>query len=630
MTGRREVAMGAGSCPETDRILVLLGRALSDEEEAELARHLDGCADCRRRLDDLGDGQTLPDPGERFIGQVQQGVGTGPRGAEPRTARAPAFDFLDPIEKPGHIGRLGKFEVIKVIGRGGMGVVLMARDHDLHRVVAIKVMAPQLAVSTTARKRFIREAQAAAAIHHDNVVTIYAIGKTKGLPYLVMEYIGGPSLQERIKRTGGPLALKEILQIGMQVASGLAAAHAQGLVHRDIKPANILLENGVPRVKITDFGVVKAADMAGLSVSGERIGTPEYMAPEQARGQAVTSQTDLFSLGSVLYAVCTGRSPFRGADDIATLRRVCEDKPQSIKQINPEIPTRLVKVIKRLHAKAPEGRFETAAEVAEALRKLLVEGPKPVGPPSVRARLGALALGAVLGALGLAVLSMARRTPPDRDGAAAPVRDAGIIRPGPLQSEAAGAPRPEAIAAPRPWRHRVLFVIAHRGYWADDLNAMRERLEQNQVQVVVASTALDPAKSASKEGVVQRVNPDILLDRADASHFDAVIFGGGGIDAYRGDTQGGAGARKLLEAMGASQKPIVALCHGVAILADAGVLQGRCVACPSELRPQIDESGATVAPQPVAVDDRILTARSAGDADRLVKELLRLLDQGAS
>src|SRR5262249_14681960 len=164
------------------------------------------------------------------------------------------------------LGRLGHYEVLEVVGRGGMGVVLRAFDERLHRVVAIKVMAAQLATSATARKHFTREAQAAAAVSHDHVVTIHAVEEADGLPYLVMQYVAGMSLQERLNREG-PLQLPEVLRIGTQVAAGLAAAHAQGLVHRDVKPANILLENGVERVKLTDFGLAQAADDASLSQS---------------------------------------------------------------------------------------------------------------------------------------------------------------------------------------------------------------------------------------------------------------------------------------------------------------------------------------------------------------------------
>src|SRR6202007_1088279 len=147
--------------------------------------------------------------------------------------------------------------------------------------------------------------KAAAAVVHEHVVAIHGVDTWKGLPYLVMSFVPGRSLQERIDREG-PLQVKEILRIGMQAASGLAAAHAQGLVHRDVKPANILLENGVERTRLTDFGLARAGSDAALTQSGVVAGTPQYMAPEQARGETVDHRADLFSLGSTLYAMCTG------------------------------------------------------------------------------------------------------------------------------------------------------------------------------------------------------------------------------------------------------------------------------------------------------------------------------------
>ena len=214
--------------------------------------------------------------------------------------------------------------MLEVVGRGATGVVLKARDAKLQRVVALKVLAPRLSASAPARERFVREAQATAAVRDDHVIAIYAVSDDGPLPYLVMEYIDGVTLEERI-RQGGPLALPEVLRIGMQVASGLAAAHAQGLIHRDIKPANILLENGVQRVKITDFGLARAA--AALAEHGVIAGTPAYMAPCQARGEAPSERSDLFSLGAVLYALCAGRPPFGGDTTAAVLKSVCEDTP---------------------------------------------------------------------------------------------------------------------------------------------------------------------------------------------------------------------------------------------------------------------------------------------------------------
>ncbi|HUG66658.1 MAG TPA: serine/threonine-protein kinase, partial [Pirellulaceae bacterium] len=196
-----------------------------------------------------------------------------------------SLDFLQPSDKPGCLGTLGPYEVVELVGRGGMGLVLRAYDPKLNRVVAIKVMAPELAANAMAAKRFLREAQAAAAVSHDHVVTIYAINDVHRPPFIVMEFVDGQSVQEKID-CHGALALVEILRIGMQTAAGLAAAHKQGLVHRDIKPANILLENGVERVKLTDFGLARAVDDVSVTQTGQIAGTPQYMSPEQALGHA--------------------------------------------------------------------------------------------------------------------------------------------------------------------------------------------------------------------------------------------------------------------------------------------------------------------------------------------------------
>ncbi len=222
---------------------------------------------------------------------------------------------------------------------------------------------------------------------HDHIVTIHAVEESAPRPYLVMQYVAGLSLQQRLDRDG-PLDLQEILRIGMQTASGLAAAHAQGLVHRDIKPANILLENGVERVKVTDFGLARAFAEASLTQSGVVAGTPQYMSPEQARGDPVDQRTDLFSLGGVLYAMCTGRAPFRGSNSMSVLKRVCEETPPPIRATNPEIPDWLIAVIDKLQAKVPAERYQSAAEVAGLLGEHLAhphQGSEAAMPATVAA-----------------------------------------------------------------------------------------------------------------------------------------------------------------------------------------------------------------------------------------------------
>lgn len=293
---------------------------------------------------------------------------------------AVSLDFLQPSQLPESLGAIGGYDVLEVVGRGGMGIVLRAIDAKLNRVVAIKVLVPELAGNPQARRRFLREAQAAAAVCHDHVVTIHGVDDDEKLPFIVMEYIVGQSLQQKIDKSG-PLGLKETLRIGMQIAAGLTAAHKQGLVHRDIKPANILLENGVERVKITDFGLARASDEVAITQFGQIAGTPQYMSPEQAMGHSVDRRSDLFSLGSVLYTMCTGRPAFRADSTVAVLRRVCDETPRPISELNPDIPDWLVAIIERLMSKSPEQRFQSASEVANLLEQWLAHCQQPGSAP---------------------------------------------------------------------------------------------------------------------------------------------------------------------------------------------------------------------------------------------------------
>ena len=291
------------------------------------------------------------------------------------------LSFLTPSDKPGHLGRMGHYEVQEIIGRGGFGIVLKAFDERLHRVVAIKVLSPAYAANGASRKRFIREARAAAAVKNEHVVGIYDVQEEAQPPFLVMECIDGIALQDKIDKVG-TLGVKEILRIGMQIAEGLAAAHKQGLVHRDIKPANILLENGVERVKITDFGLARAVDDASVTQSGTVAGTPMYMSPEQAEGLAIDHRSDLFSLGTVLYAMCTGHPPFRASGTHAVLKRVIDASPRPVREVNNEIPDWLCEIISKLHAKKPDDRFQTAKEVAELMGQHLAHLQQPASVPA--------------------------------------------------------------------------------------------------------------------------------------------------------------------------------------------------------------------------------------------------------
>src|SRR3954470_11538806 len=266
------------NCPEIGRWLALFGGGVPAEQRQDYERHLESCTACQQCLDreevggplvslvrQLGDPAARPcDP---TLTQVLQRLQEMKAPLSSAPAEPLDLYFLGPAAREGDLGTLGDYEVREVIGQGGMGVVLKAYEPALHRLVAIKVLAPALAGSATARRRFTREAQAAAAVCHDHIVAVHGVHEVDGLPYLVMQYVAGESLQDRLDRTG-PLEVEAVVQIGLQTALGLAAAHAQGLIHRDVKPANLLLENGLSRVKISDFGLARMANDVRLTQSG--------------------------------------------------------------------------------------------------------------------------------------------------------------------------------------------------------------------------------------------------------------------------------------------------------------------------------------------------------------------------
>lgn len=281
---------------------------------------------------------------------------------------SPNLDFLAPPQNPGELGTLGSYRVLKVLGAGGMGMVLQAEEPALKRMVALKVMLPELAAKEVNRQRFLREAQATAAIEHPNIVAIHQVGQDRGVPFIAMPFLKGESLDQRLKREK-KLSPAECVRIGRQVAGGLAAAHEHGLIHRDIKPGNIWLEAKTNLVKIVDFGLARglAGDDVALTKSGAILGTPAYMSPEQASGQKVDHRCDLFSLGAMLYQMLTGELPFQGQDTLSLLMALATAEPRPIHQLNPDVPRPLEELVMVLLAKDPEMRPSTAKDVAEGL-----------------------------------------------------------------------------------------------------------------------------------------------------------------------------------------------------------------------------------------------------------------------
>ncbi len=278
---------------------------------------------------------------------------------------------LDPPEAAGELGRLREYRISKILGEGGMGVVYLAWDSNLHRSVALKVMKRAIAENEQSRQRFILEARATAAIDHDYIVTIFQVGDHNGVPYLVMKHLEGQTLEDRL-RVDKIIALPDAVRIARQVAEGLQAAHSCNLIHRDIKPSNIWLEKNRDRIKILDFGLARVADSSdpNITQTGVILGTPAYMSPEQAAGTELDPRTDLFSLGTVLYRMVVGKSPFRGTNNLAILRSLSVDAPVPPRDINPRVPDRLNRLILKLLEKERDDRPSSASSVAMVLESI--------------------------------------------------------------------------------------------------------------------------------------------------------------------------------------------------------------------------------------------------------------------
>jgi serine/threonine protein kinase len=351
--------------------------------------------------------------------------------------------------------------MLRQLGEGGMGVVFEAEDARLKRKVALKVMRPEAAAHPQGRARILREAEAVAALSHDHIVTILDVGEERGVPFFVMPLLQGESLQERLARHR-LMPVAEAVLVGREVAEGLAAAHAAGLIHRDVKPGNVWLEAPNDRVKLLDFGLARAAaGDARLTRTGAVLGTPAFMAPEQAGGKP-GHRADLFSQGAVLYEMLTGRRPFPGETVMEVLAAVLRERPPAPASVNPTVPAALSALVMALLEREPGQRPATARQVAALLREAgptaTVPPPLPQAarlsttswrPPRARRLWWPLALGAagllVLFWLALAALRPAREAPggdraaTDRDG---PPRD-GQPRDGapPVKDHEDGPPR---------------------------------------------------------------------------------------------------------------------------------------------------------------------------------------------
>lgn len=381
-----ESTNAATDCPSVVRLAAVLQGTLAEPEELILTGHLERCEACRRRLERLAAGERFhedvarclpgadrpPAPLAAVMEQfVEPPVSLETRLSQEESTAGMRAAISWPAEFPRAGVRLDRYQLLREIGRGGMGVVFAARDVTLDRLVAIKVLAPQWTEDKVARQRFSAEARAAAAVNSRYVVTIHAVEDRGEWPYLVMEHLAGSNLQQLLD-TRGPLPVSAITHIGTRIALGLAAAHERGLVHRDIKPANVLVVPGSGQVKLTDFGLARAGSDSRLTEAGMVVGTLAYMAPEQLEGLSIDFRVDLYGLGCVLYAMCCGRPPIDGANSLAIMRGVLWGRIPSLASLRPQLPTALIALVEQLLARDPTQRVASAAEAARRLK--LVRG----------------------------------------------------------------------------------------------------------------------------------------------------------------------------------------------------------------------------------------------------------------
>lgn len=289
-----------------------------------------------------------------------------------------------PAGLSGH--RIAGYQLEREIGRGGMAVVYRARDLDLGRIVAVKLLAPELARNEAFRARFASESRAAAAIDHPHIIPVFSAGESEGVLYIAMRYVEGQDLRGMLDRLGS-LPVPQALRIATQVASALDAAHAHGLVHRDVKPGNVLMAEGTDsehpeHVYLTDFGLTKkSSSLTGFTTVGQFVGTVDYVAPEQISGKPVDGRGDLYSLGCMVFELLTGSAPYRCDSDLALLWAHLHDPPPMATEARPGLPPALDPVLAKALAKKPEDRYSTCMEFVTALRGASVP---PVRPPPTR------------------------------------------------------------------------------------------------------------------------------------------------------------------------------------------------------------------------------------------------------
>ncbi|MEM7699594.1 MAG: serine/threonine-protein kinase, partial [Verrucomicrobiota bacterium] len=412
---------GSENCPSDSYLRDLLsGEADGASFLDAIESHLGDCQLCQERLEEIAgtlDIPTAPEQSEEFEKETQSIVASirkkSDRPPEPlSTASVSEVDlstriFGESSADDASLGSIGRYRVDSLVGEGGMGLVYRGYDTELQRFVAIKVLSPTAAVSQEARDRFLREAQSAAAIVHEHVLPIHDLGTISGsgLPYLILPFVEGDSLDQIATAT--TLSIARIVEIIAAIASGLEAAHAEGLVHRDVKPANVLTESKTGRIFLADLGLARAVEARGdLTGTGMLLGTPQYMSPEQARGEPVDHRSDLFSLGAILYRLLSDEPPFKGESALSILREVTDHQPTPIRKLRSDTPEWLANLCHRLLHKNPDKRPQSAKHVLDAIESESAPAISKSRPTKLLPLIGLVSAVAIVGSVALLALQI--------------------------------------------------------------------------------------------------------------------------------------------------------------------------------------------------------------------------------
>jgi serine/threonine protein kinase len=384
-----EAAVHSGACPSRDQIIALVSDEFNDAEAAPLEEHLESCAQCQQTLLDVA--------GSLDLAPLSTGCETAAPEAdtvteEPRAdflSRLSNLALLEPAPASAIERRLHDFsspeipgiDILEEIGRGSRGVVYLARQRSMNRLIALKIVPAERLVNEPAFERARRSIDTVGRLQHPNIIEVHQVGRHEGWYFGTLEFMEGGSLRDRL--SGDPWKAREAAQLLLTLARAAAFVHKQGFVHRDLKPANVLFKaDGTP--KLADFGLARAcAEDSNLTLDGEALGTPRYMAPEQAMGKSnLVPAVDVYALGAILYELLTGRPPFRGVTKLDTLYQVVHLPPVPVSRLQPGVPRDLARICMRCLEKVPEARYATATALADDLTRHLESrplNPQPLG-----------------------------------------------------------------------------------------------------------------------------------------------------------------------------------------------------------------------------------------------------------